>query len=221
MVLVTHWSHGTSQPIVNGILSFQSDTIPCLKLSATYAEGVRIRKVVGINSGSAKQPTEFIIVCYANHYLDLTKSERAKHSFSLTLVPFVSRVFGPAKFPFRGSYTLPEDVTGYYVITHRIKQLEEPMSSINNHRISIPVYTIEQQWCQAFQKMKFHYFSYPFPTKWGRYNMFFIMLWYRFGIYFYDRPPAWRQPSLKLEWDCKCSRRQRLSAPSEARRSSI
>jgi hypothetical protein len=26
-----------------------------------------------------------------------------------------------------------------------------------------------------------------------------IMLWYRFGNYFYDRPPAC-QPSLKLEW---------------------
>jgi hypothetical protein len=42
--------------------------------------------------------------------------------------------------------------------------------------------------------------SSPYPTKWGRYNMFFIMLWYRFGIYFYDRPPAWRQPFLELEW---------------------
>jgi hypothetical protein len=38
-------------------------------------------------------------------------------------------------------------------------------------------------------------------AKWGRYNMFFfIMLWLRFGNYFYDRPLAWRQPSLKLEW---------------------
>jgi hypothetical protein len=34
--------------------------------------------------------------------------------------------------------------------------------------------------------------------KWGRYNMFFIM-WWRFGNYFYDQPPAWRQPSLKLK----------------------
>jgi hypothetical protein len=42
--------------------------------------------------------------------------------------------------------------------------------------------------------------SYPHPTTWGRYNVFFIMLWQRFGNHFYDRPPAWRQPSLKLEW---------------------
>jgi hypothetical protein len=44
-----------------------------------------------------------------------------------------------------------------------------------------------------------HSFSYPYPTKWGRYNMFFIILWYRFRNYFYDRPPAWCQHSLKLE----------------------
>jgi hypothetical protein len=43
-------------------------------------------------------------------------------------------------------------------------------------------------------------FFYPYPTKWGRYNMFTFMLWWRLGNYFYDLLPAEHQPSLKLEW---------------------
>jgi hypothetical protein len=39
-------------------------------------------------------------------------------------------------------------------------------------------------------------FSYRYPTKWDRYNMFFVI---RIRQLFYDRPPAWRQPSLKPE----------------------
>jgi hypothetical protein len=41
--------------------------------------------------------------------------------------------------------------------------------------------------------------SYPYPTKWGQYNMFLIMVWIDSAIIFMTGRPAWYQPSLKLE----------------------
>jgi hypothetical protein len=45
----------------------------------------------------------------------------------------------------------------------------------------------------------FFFFFLPLSHYVGSVQHVFIMCW-RFGIYFYDRPPALRQPSLKLEW---------------------
>jgi hypothetical protein len=41
--------------------------------------------------------------------------------------------------------------------------------------------------------------SYTYPTKWGRFNMFFYHVVIKI-LQLFLRPPAWRQPSLKLKW---------------------
>jgi hypothetical protein len=42
----------------------------------------------------------------------------------------------------------------------------------------------------SLEFIRFFFLSYPYPTKWGRYNMIFNHVVNRFGNYFYDRPPA-------------------------------
>jgi hypothetical protein len=57
-------------------------------------------------------------------------------------------------------------------------------------------------------------FSYPYPTKWGRYNMFSSCCG-KDSANLYDWPPALRQPSMKLDVnDCKYSRDQQLNVQS-------
>jgi hypothetical protein len=67
--------------------------------------------------------------------------------------------------------------------------------------------------------------SYPYPTKWGRYNMFFFSHHIVIKIRQLFLQPAASLTSTILETgaganDCKCNQDQRLNVPSEARRSS-
>jgi hypothetical protein len=78
-------------------------------------------------------------------------------------------------------------------------------------------YFVREPWILVYSS-----FSYPYPTEWCRYNMFFIMLIKIRQLYL--------RPVTCLTWalletevganDCKCRRDQRLNVPSKARRSS-
>jgi hypothetical protein len=64
-------------------------------------------------------------------------------------------------------------------------------------------------------------YHFPYPTKWGRYSMFFMIVWKRFGNYFTTGPGGRTSTLLETRVaanDCKCSQDQQLNVPSEVRR---